>query len=248
MSIMDAIFGNRTPAPAPAPAPGPAPAPIPNPAPAANQNIPGVDPNNPTLPAGHGTPANPNPQDPFKDFDGIWQIDPTKLDETKPFFATVNPADVMASAAKANFMQMTPEQKAAIEAGGPQAFGAMQQILNKAVQTVYGQSALATGKMIDNALAAFREQSNKQLPTLINKHQTTQLLAAENPLFTNPNLAPMVEGLKTQFLAKYPTATAEEIKQQVVQYMNTIGAQFAPAPVQTGPKPPAETDWSKFFE
>ncbi len=228
----------------------PAPAPIPNPNPNANTPpIPGVDPNNPVTPPNNlGTQTNS--QDPFKEFQGIWDIDPTKVNEATPFFANIDPAKVMESASKANFMQMSAEQKAAIEAGGPQAFAAMQQILNRAAQSVYGQSALATSKMVDQALAAQREQMMKMLPSLMTKHQSTASLIQDNPLFSNPALQPMVEAMRDRFVAKNPNATPDEIKTQVASYFSTIGAQFAPAPT---PSPNAtargkETDWDSWFQ
>jgi len=244
MSIIDAIFGQRTPA-------APAPAPIPNPNPnAATPPIPGVDPNNPITPP--GTPqgnTGADAQDPFKDFAGIWDIDPTKVNEAAPFFANIDQAKVFEAASKTNFMQMTAEQKAAIEAGGPQAFQAMQQILNKAAQSVYGHSALATSKMVDKAVAAAREQMLKQLPALMTKHQATIALQQENPIFSNPALQPMVEAMRDRFAAKNPNATPAEIKQQVELYFTTVGAQFAPAPAvdPRAPAPQKQTDWDNWF-
>lgn len=235
---------------APTPPAGPAPAPIPNPNPNANgQPIPGVDANNPTLPAGGGTPANGEAQDPFKDFAKLWDIDPSKVAVDTPFFANLDPAKVMESARKTSFANMTQEQMTAIASGGPEAVKMMQNILNSAAQNVYGQSAIASTKMIDQALEAQRKKFEEMLPTLITKHQVTSNLQTENPIFSNPALSPMVEGLKAQFIAKNPTATPAEIKQQITAYFNAVGMQFAPKPAvdPSAPKAAAETDWSKYM-
>jgi hypothetical protein len=231
----------------PTPPAGPAPAPTPNPNPNANTPpIPGVDPNNPTMPAGGGTAP---PQDPFKDFQGMWDIDPTKLTPDTPVFANIDQAKVMESARKAQFLpQMTPEQKTLIEAGGPQAFQVMQQILQSAAANVYGNSALATSKMIDQALEVQRKRFEEMLPGMLTKHQVSSALQEDNPIFSNPQLAPMVEGVKTAILAKFPNATPSELKQQVATYFNTVGAQFAPKPAVSAASKQADTDWEKFWQ
>lgn len=233
----------------------PAPAPTPNPNPNANSApIPGVDPNNPTNPANAPAPqsaVNPpqtDPQDPFKAFSGMWDIDPTKLNpETPAFFANIDHAKVMESARKTNFAQMTQEQASAIQAGGPEALKAMQQILNAAAQNVYGQGAIATSRMVDQALAAQRKQFQDMLPGLITQQQARATIQETNPIFTNPALAPMVEGLRAQFQAKNPNATPAELATQVSDYFNAVGMQFAPKPAEPTSRGTEMVDWDKFM-
>lgn len=241
MSVFD-IF-RTTPATPVAPAPAPTPNPAPN---ANNAPIPGVDANNPMVPAGTGT-AIPNPQDPFKDFNGLWDIDLTKVNPNEPFFAKTDPAKVMESARKTNFSNMTQEQMTAIVAGGPEAVKAMQSILNSAAQNVYGQGAIASTKMIDQALSAQRKQFEDMLPGLITKHQASSGLQQSNPLFSNPTLAPMVEMVQERILAKNPNATPQEIQQQTSLFFDTMGVQFAPKPQASQNSAPRDVDWSKYM-
>lgn len=241
MSVFDRIFGT------PPVATPPAPAPMANPNVNANANLlPGVDPNNPTVPAGTAVNA-PNAQDPFKDFNGMWDIDLTKLNPNEPFFAKTDPAKVMESARKTNFANMTQEQMTAIAAGGPEALKAMAAVLNNATQNVYGQGAIASTKMIDQALAAQRKQFEDMLPGLITKHQASSGLQQSNPLFSNPTLAPMVEMVQERILAKNPNATPQEIQQQTSLFFDTMGVQFAPKSQASANPAPRETDWSKYM-
>lgn len=243
MSVFDRIFGAQPPVQQTQPANAPTPNPNPN---ANNAPIPGVDANNPLVPS--GTPAaQPNPQDPFKDFNGLWDIDLTKVNPNEPFFAKTDPAKVMESARKTNFANMTQEQMTAIAAGGPEAVKAMQAILNGAAQSVYGQGAIASTKMIDQALSAQRKQFEDMLPGLITKHQASSGLQQSNPLFSNPTLAPMVEMVQERILAKNPNATPQEIQQQTSLFFDTMGVQFAPKPQASTNPAQRETDWGAYM-
>lgn len=223
----------------------PAPAPMANPAPGANTPpLPNVDPNNPTLPADQG-------QDPFKDFQKMWDIDPTKVVEPdKPFFANIDNAKVMEAAKKTAFTSMTQEQMTAIQAGGPEALKAMQAVLNTAAQNVYGQSAIASTKMIDQALEAQRTKIMEMLPALINKQQVTSNLNETNPIFTNPAIAPMVSMVRDNLLQKNPNAQPAEINKQISDFFDAMGTQFAPKSQPSAADQRAaanQTDWEKYF-
>ena len=121
-------------------------------------------------PAPGQMPAEPvSPLTPFAD---IWQTPTTPNPNDSPaIFGAVDPKKVMESARQANFTgAITPQQMAAITAGGEGATKALGEMLQNVAQTVYGQSALATAKIVEQALTKQQEQFDARLPSMVRKN------------------------------------------------------------------------------
>mgnify|MGYP000614999569 CR=1 FL=1 len=192
----------------------------------------------------------PTPLDPFKD---VWQTPKTEgADPNQGMFANLDPQKLMESARKVNFSgALTQENMQKIQAGGPEAIQALQESLNSVAQTVYAQSALATTKIVEQALGKQKEQYDAQLPTMVKKFSTNESLISSNPLLQNPAIQPLVGALQEQLIRKNPNATSAEIQQQVTDYFAALGNTFAPKPAapSASQKKAAEAeDWDKFFQ
>jgi|SRR6201985_2407172 len=207
--------------------------------------LPSSDPNNPTVPVGTADPATA----PLDAFASLWET--PKVDPNAPpvdpnnYFATLNPQSVMESAKKVNFANqpVSPELMAEIAKGGEAAVNAMKQLINTSSQQVYGQSALATASIVQKALDAQREQFQKQLPGILKGQLVADSLATENPIFTNPALAPMVDMARQQVLQKFPQATQAEVKQQIVGFFNAMQSALAPKAAVTAQQTAENVDW-----
>lgn len=211
--------------------------------------LPGSDPTNPTIPLQVPSPNT----DPMAEFAKLWEtpsIDPNAPPDSGNYFAKLDPAKVMESAKKVNFANqvISPELMQQIAAGGESAVKAMMSLVNQSSQQVYGQSAIATASIVEKALAKQREQFQQQLPGILKSQLVSDSLATENPIFSNPALAPMVDMARTQVLQKFPNATQAEVKTQVVNFFNAMQSALAPKPVKSAAEKAAEeTDWSKYF-
>jgi hypothetical protein len=202
----------------------------------------------PTQPATTGT-EEPTPFDAFKD---LWQT-PSNATENNsgPLFDKVNPADLLKSAAQVDFARaITPEIMQAIQAGGEGATKALAAAMNSVAQQSYAQSAFATTKIVDQAVAKMQERFDAQLPTLITKHSVNSGLADNNPLLSNPAVAPLFSAMSDQLLRKNPNATPAEIQMQINDYAKALGVAFAPKVEQTSTQKAAakSEDWGAFFE
>lgn len=199
-----------------------------------------------------GTPEQPAAS-PFDGFKDLWSTPTTPTEGNTPMFAGVTPETLMASAGKVDFAKaVTPEQMQAIAAGGQGAVEAFAQSMNKIAQTVYAQSAFATTKIVDQAMARQQDQFAKQLPSMVKKFSVNENLQDQNPLLSNPALTPLVSALSDQLVRKNPNATSSEIQQQVNDYFSALGITFAPKPPETAAskaaqKAAAAEDWSSFF-
>jgi hypothetical protein len=254
MNIMDLFRGPAVPQ-----NPNPGVAPV-NPAPTGNSAPntptpgtvanPGTAPNGVVPVEGSGNPDNKANPSPFDGFEKLWETPAnTTPNDTSPF-ATLDPAKVMESARKVDFSKaVTPEILAKIQAGGAEGVQAMMTAMTAVAQQGYGQSALATTKIVEQALKHQKTQFEAQLPSLVKKLSVSDNLRTENPLLSNPAIAPMVDALQGALLLKNPNATPTEIQGQVNDFLGAMGKAFGPKPVETAASKAAknETDWDKFL-
>ena len=191
---------------------------------------------------------NASPMDAFKD---IWQT-PTTMDpnQNAPMFANLDPKKLMESARTVDFSKsLNAETLQKIQAGGADAVAALTESLNTVAQTVYAQSALATTKIVEQALERQQTQLTAQLPTMVKSHQASETLMANNPIFNNPAVQPLVQAAREMITRKFPNANSAEISSQVENYFKALGTSLAPAPAQTTQtKSAADFDWDKFLQ
>lgn len=225
MSIISALFGGiNKPAQATAPNVAPQTPALPGNIPQNNANPPSAG--NPTVPAASvaatidNSAATQEPQglDKFKDLFNIPADQMPQAPESA--FAKVTPEAIQQVAGQTDFSKVvTPELMAKISAGGEEATAAMITAMNLVAQQGYAQSATASMKLIDTALAKQREQFQSELPNLIKSQTVTEQLRNSNPIFNHPAAAPMLDTLQKQIQLKNPTATAEQIRKQAEDYL-----------------------------
>jgi len=206
------------------------------------------DPNAPQqLAPGQETP--PSPFEPFKD---IWNTPIPAADDpnTKPIFSGLDPKKVLESARQVDFSKaITPEALTAIVGGGEGAAKAFATAMNTVAQTVYAQNAVATTKIVEQALEKQAERYNANLPAMVRKFSANENLLADNPLLSNPAVQPLVGALTEQLSRKNPGATQAEIESKVNGYFLALGNAFAakPDPVKNA-STRGETDWNLFLQ
>lgn len=252
MGIMDMFNGLMKPAAPAAPAPGQPTPPgnIPANAAATGEASTGAAANG-VLPDGSTKPAEPAP---FEEFKTLWDtapVDPNKPASDGTVFGAVDPKKFTEAAGKIDFSKVvTPEQLQAIAAGGEGAMKSFAEAMNKVAQGVYAQSAFASTKIVESALAKANERFMAELPQHIKRQTVTDSLRGENPIFSNPAVAPIISALEKQMTVKYPNATAPEITAMAKQYVEKLGESFTPPkPEPAAAKGGRKTeDWSKFLE
>lgn len=252
MSMFSNMLGG-TPAPAAqtgAQAPAPQPGSIPPTAPNTAASSPNTAANGVVPTTGDNIkPAEPTPLDSFKD---IWKNDPVdpNAPQNPSVFGNVDPKRFMEAAGKIDFAKVvTPEQLQAISAGGEGAVGAFASALNAVAQTTYAQSAFASTKIVEQAMARAKDSFIAELPAHIKKQTVSESLRAENPVFSNPAVQPIISALEAQLTVKFPAASAGEITTMAKQYVEALGTSFAPKQAAPAAKPGTreDTDWSSFL-
>ena len=218
----------------------------------------------PTTPEPATTPASTNPASasptqqaapaetlsPMDGFKDLWNTPANQgVDTTLPanMFSGVDPTKMLEAARKVDFSKsIPPEVIAKITAGGPEAAQAFASALNDVSQRSYAQSSFAATKIVEQALAKFEEGMNNRLPNQMKQLQVADSLRESNPALNHPAAAPIVQALQTQFTAKFPNASATEIRQMATDYLNQFAGIINPAkPAATTAQ--TEEDWDGFF-
>lgn len=242
MSIMDKIFGAK-PAATPAPQAAATPGNIPEP-----NNNPALN-GNPTVPAASmADPATPvNPLDQFKD---MFAVDPNAKPVVKEPLFNVDPAKLQAAAKGNDFTKViTPEMMAAIAGGGDAAVAATLAAMNAMSQKSFGDSAMATTKIVEQALAKQQAAFEKMMPNLIKNQNLSDNLRNSSPIFNHPAAAPILDMFKNQVALKYPNSTAAEQAEMAQGYVKAFAEAANPAAPTPAQKAAAnETDWGSFLE
>ena len=203
MSVMEKLFGAFGGQPAPQPAPQPQPGNIPAGSGATN-------PANSTVPEGGGA-APEAAASPLAEFAELWK--PAEgANQPTEMFGNVDPKKLMEAASKTNFAQAIPKEvMQKIANGGQDAMEAFAVAMNTVSQQVYANSALATTKIVEQALKKAQETYDARLPGIIKQHTVSDALRSDNPIFSNPAVAPIISALEQQLTQKFPSATATEI-------------------------------------
>lgn len=227
-------------------------APVQQPAQKTPGNIPNnpetvANPNNPSIPMDTGV-AKP-PESPLDQFQSLWQTDPNaKVTPPVGLFANLKPEDVHAAARNNDFTKViTPEMQAAINKGGPEAIQATFAAMNAMSQKGFGDAALATTRIVEDALKKQKDSFLAELPNIIKGQNRPENLRSANPVFSNPAVTPMLDMMQTQVALKHPTLSAAEQSKMAQDYVLAFAQAVNPAK-QTQSSSDSSTDWSQFLQ
>lgn len=251
MSVFSNMFGSQAPV-APATPGVQAPANTPGSIPPTAPNTGAVAPS--TAPNGV-IPVAPKPDaTPLDQFADLWKNEPTdpNAPQSAGIFGNVDPKKFMEAAGKIDFTKVvTPEQLQQITAGGEDAMKAFASALNSVAQTTYAQSAFAATKITEQAVNRARDSFLAELPQHIKKQVAGDSLRKENPVFSNPAVAPIISALESQLAVKYPQASSNELTEMAKKYVEALGTSFGPKPQSpqdtSGIKGSKDFDWDAYL-
>lgn len=96
---------------------------------------------------------------------------------------------------------------------------AMMEVIKQSGQAAVAQTSAVTARIVENALNALNKNYEERIIPDILRKNNANLALADNPILSNPALAPLFEGMKGQFLAKYPDAKPEELNKMTTEYL-----------------------------
>lgn len=183
----------------------------------------------------------------------LW-VAPTKVEGAEPEFDPNNifslDADSMAKAVgQINFAEsVTADQLAAISAGGDEAVKAFAQAMNSVSQNVMTKSTMTAAKMIERAMSQGAGAMNRQVDKQVKHQQVSSQLQEINPALSSPLAAPIIDGIRTQLINKYPMATSSEITKLAQEALQEfVGIAAGKKEEVVDPKQAAKVDWDSYM-
>ena len=183
-----------------------------------------VDPANSTVPAGTVTQSQQQPPEtsPLDAFADLWK--PVEGQTPEQLFPNIDPAKLMEAAKKTDFAKViTNEQMEAIAGGGQNAVAAFTGAMNSVAQAVYANSALATTRIVEEALKKAQSTYDAKLPSLIKKQNLSDTLRAENPMFSNPAIQPIISALKLKLHLNFLMLLSQNLLASLSLILNRLG-------------------------
>jgi hypothetical protein len=181
--------------------------------------------------------------DKFKD---LWKNDPkSQPPKVEPYF-NVDPAKIAEAAKNNDFLKIIPpELLEKIKAGGEDAMPAMMAAMNAMSQKGFGDSAVATTKIVEDALEKQAKRFEQMLPGLINKQTLSDTLRKTNPVFEHPAAETVLKALTEQVRLKNPSLSPAQQAEMANEYL--ISLSQAANPPKPDPAVAGATDWSTFL-
>jgi hypothetical protein len=214
---------------------------------------------NPTIPNDSSNPIQqPNSQEStLQNFDKLWdKVEPAPQASMIPAL-NIDLGKLREGAKNLNFMDGIPQELIQKAMSGDAA--SFSDVINKAVQLGFAQSAAASAEITRQSLTSAQTAlKDSVLPTAIRETQISAEMAAQNPVFSDPSVAPMLEMMKNQFAAKYPTASPQEVAAAAKQYLSQFAGKIVSGnggsiitpeeQKQRNTNVRGETDWGAFFD
>lgn len=219
------------------PAPGqqqaPAPANGAQPAPVVPSGAPAGTPAGVPAAAPQGQPEQKSGLDGFGDLFKIPEGAQNKQDVfASPLFTTGTDSEAFQQGiGNIDFTQGVNSELYAKALGGDQA--SLQQLLNSVQRGTFARMARFTQQMVEHGLKTYHERSSAAMPDVM-RNVMTQTQMQENPIMAHKNVQPLVDSLRTAFIAANPNATPAQIAQQVSNYLTTVAQEIGSAAPRNG--------------
>src|SRR6266853_657433 len=166
--------------------------------------------------------------DPMLDFAKLWEdppVDPNNPPPEKPttFLPKIDPAKIAETLGKIDFSKsITPEESAAIKAGGDGAQAAHLSVLNKALRQSMMTMFNVSTRLVEQGLTSAEERFLDRVPGHVKDIMVSDNLTANDPLMSNPAFAPLVESTRQRFQEKFPKATPIQIAKATKAYIQEL--------------------------
>lgn len=169
----------------------------------------------PAIPQGDGSP--------LANFADLWKTDTTQNLGNQSLVPTFNldPKGLMEGASKINFTNHISQELVQKAMSGDAA--AFLDVINQASQFGFANATMASGELVKNSLGSAQDiLKGNILPAAMRDNQISQAINAENPIFQNPAVAPMLNTLRQQLSVKYPTSPPQEIANMAARYLSDM--------------------------
>lgn len=196
---------------------------------------------------------------PLDGFADLWKADPTKdggLVSPIPSFE-IDPVKLKAAADTIDFTQGISDDVLARAAKGD--VTALKEAINVSGRNGFQAAMGVSTRTTQNAVTSLSDSfSQKTLPEILRRDSARKSISEALPIFDNPALKPMLDGLRTQVMNKNPSASVEQVTAMTKQvfegmmgtYAKQSGKQLVDIPTEAGVgtrDTQGNENWESFF-
>lgn len=177
-------------------------------------------------PVAFGKPKEEGEQSPLDNFTDLFKTDPAKANtQSKSPLPnlTVDPAKLSEAFKNVDFTAGI--DPALLDKASKGDGASMMQVLKQQGQSILSQSSIITAKVVEGAISELHNNYQRDVIPQVLRNNAISNAVNENPIFQHPAAAPMLAGLKTQFIQQYPQATASEIADMANNYLDSFARQ-----------------------
>lgn len=183
--------------------------------------------------------------DPLLKFDSIWQpnVDKdgkpiqNKKNAADAYLPPIDPEKLRGMVDKMDFTRnITKEERAAIAGGGEGAVEAMFSVLNKTQRQSFVTALTALSRLTEHGFQNAQGRFVEQIPDHVRNLMTEDGMSSvgvSSAILKNPAFAPLVQGVRRQYLQKFPKATPSEVTGAVNAYFQKMYDDMNSAVTQT---------------
>ena len=193
--------------------------------------------------------AQNSPLDSFSDLWNNANQDGSQTPDGAPgSMFNVDPKALNETVTKMNFLgAIPPKVQEALKAGGEDATKANLYLMNMVAQQSFAQSAQATAKIVEAALAKQAQDFESRVSDVVKKNTVREDLSSANPVFKHAAAAPILQSLEAQMIKKYPNASPTEVSKMAQDFLTHFASEISGSnkPKETGKS--NGTDFSSFL-
>lgn len=184
-----------------------------------------IPPNNLAAFPENKTTEGASPLDSYKDLFTVGKDDKAAPSLVPSF--TMDTKAIFEAAGKIDFTKaISPELLDKASKGDA---ASLAQLVNQAAQAGFAQATVTTGNIVKDALTKQADTfKNEVMPDILRRHQISVGMS-ENPLYTNPAVAPLLKSVEGQLAIKYPTASSDEITKHAKVFFDNMAGEIIKA-------------------
>lgn len=191
--------------------------------------------------------ATKKEESPLDQFSTLWETNPDDKKSAEFVPETLDLDKLKEIISKQDLTTSIPQElQSKINAGGEEANAAMLKIINHIAQQTMMQSTLAANKMLEVNSNKLVQAMMAKLPSLIKDHNVNNNLQEQNPLYSNPAVAPIIDAVRSQLTTKYPNATPKQLTEMANNFIDVLATSFKPNTPNDTTGIPKEEDFSEW--
>jgi hypothetical protein len=171
---------------------------------------------------------NKDGDDSLPNLDSMWEDEPEDPDnprkeEPTTFLPPMDGKKLGEILGRLDFTKsIKPETWTKIKAGGDDAVGALQEVLNGTLRQALAVGFNASSRLVETGLSSAKDRFTGSIPDHVKDIMVENSLTESNPFMTDPVFAPTVKLIRERIQNRFPKATPKQVETAVNSYFDKM--------------------------